>query len=215
MLSDFLKDLELLAPGLATALQLAGVSLVLAYLLGLLLAILVDAPQRSVRSVALIVVEVGRGLPLLVILYIVYRGLPQTGIYLDPLPAAVVAFTWSIGAYATEIFRASLNAVPPGQREAANALGFARRWTYRDVLLPQAGRIAIPPLMNLAIKAFQLTSLAYAITLSEVMQAAYLRGSVTFEYLRTFVAAAVLYAVVVITASLLARQLEQRLNRHI
>jgi len=214
-MDGFLADLQILAPGLGTALQLAGLSLALAYVLGLVLALLVDARQRVVRIAALVVIEVGRGLPLLVILYLVYRGLPQVGFYLDPMPAAVIAFTWSIGAYASEIMRSSLNAVPPGQREAAAALGLAPRSAYRDILLPQAARIAIPPLMNLAIKAFQLTSLAYTITLSEVMQAAYLRGSVTFEYLRTFVAAAVLYAAVAIVASLLVRRFERRLHRHL
>ncbi|GGM83275.1 amino acid ABC transporter permease [Dactylosporangium sucinum] len=214
-MDGFLVDLRTLAPGLVTALQLAGLSLALAYVLGLVLALLVDAQRRVVRIIALTVVEVGRGLPLLVILYLIYRGLPQAGVFLDPMPAAVVGFTWSIGAYACEIMRSSLNAVPPGQREAAKALGLTPRSAFRDILLPQAARIAVPPLMNLAIKAFQLTSLAYSITLSEVMQAAYLRGSVTFEYLRTFVAAAVLYAAIAIVASLLVRRFERRLSRHL
>lgn len=215
MTTDWAATFIAMIPGLGTAMQLAGLSLVLAYALGLALALLIDHRFRPIRWATLVVVELGRGLPLLVILYLVYRGLPQAGISLDPFPSAVVAFTWSIGAYATEMFRSSLHAVPPGQREAAAALGLGAADTFRLVLLPQAARIAIPPLMNLAIKTFQLTSLAYAITLPEIMQAAYLRGSTTFQYLETFVAAAVVYAIVAIPATWLVRLLERRLSRHL
>jgi polar amino acid transport system permease protein len=214
-MNDLIQDYAALAPGLVNAAQLAIFSIALAYPLGFVLALLVDSRIKILRVIALVIVEVGRGLPLLVILYLIYRGLPQVDVFLDPMPAAVIGFTWSVGAYATEMLRSSLHAIPPGQTEAAKAVGFSSRDALRFILLPQAARIAIPALMNLAIKAFQLTSLAYAITLPEVMQAAYLRGSTTFQYLQTFVVAASLYAVIAISAAQLVRLLERRLSRHV
>ncbi|HWM32953.1 MAG TPA: ABC transporter permease subunit [Pseudolysinimonas sp.] len=215
MFEEFIGDLVALAPGLRNAAQLAATTIALAYPLGLLLGVLLDNRVRLVRIATLVVVELGRGMPLLVILYLVYRGLPEVGVRLDAMPSAIIAFTWSIGAYSADMFRSSIHAIPPGQREAAIASGLNARDTLRFILLPQAARIAIPPLMNLAIITFQLTSLAYAITLPEIMHAAYLRGSVTFRYLDTFVVAAVLYAVVAIPAALLVRRLERRLSRHL
>src|SRR5690606_34355692 len=146
---------------------------------------------------------------------LIYRGLPQADIVLDPLPSAVIAFTWSIGSYATEMIRSSIQAVPDGQTDAARALNLPDRVAFFSVILPQALRIAIPPLMNLAIKTFQLTSLGYAITLSEVMQAAHRHGSVHFKFLESFVVAAVIYAAVIIPCSVLARRLERRLSLHL
>lgn len=100
---EFIGDLMALAPGLRNAAQLAGITLALAYPIGLLLGALLDNRHRAVRIVTLVVVELGRGLPLLVILYLVYRGLPEAGIRLDAMPSAVIAFTWSIGAYSADM----------------------------------------------------------------------------------------------------------------
>ena len=97
--------------------------------------------------------------------------------------AAVAAFAWGTAAYSSETFRASLNALPRGQEEAALAAGLSRVDTFRFVLLPQALRIGIPPLLNLAVQIFQGTSLAYVITVPEIMQNAYLIGTQTFLYI--------------------------------
>jgi polar amino acid transport system permease protein len=134
---------------------------------------------------------------------------------LTQFTAAVVAFAWSTGAYSSEILRASLEAVPHGQREAAAAIGFSRLDASVLVILPQAIRIAIPPLMSVAIQIFQATSLAFVIALPEVMSRAYETGSVTFEYLNVFLLAAALYAAVSLPASLLVGIVERRLGRHL
>jgi polar amino acid transport system permease protein len=163
----------------------------------------------------LVLVEVGRGLPLLVLLYLFYQGLPQLSVVLSALASAVWAFTWSAAAYATEIIRSSLRSVGSGQREAANAIGLDDQDQFRFVILPQAARIAIPPLLGLAIIMFQLTSLAYVIAYSEVMQSAYFLGTKTFNYFPVFLAAAAVYASVTIPASALVTGIERRLSRHV
>lgn len=214
-LATWLGYVQELLPGLVNALKLTGISLGLGLPLALALAILMDNGLRLVRWITIAFVEIGRGLPLLVLLYIFYQGLPQVNIVLTDLMAATWAFTWSTAAYATEIIRSSVRSVARGQTEAAASLGLVARDRYRFVVLPQAARIAIPPLMGLSIIMFQLTSLAYVIAYSEVMQAAYFLGTKTFNYLPVFIAAAAVYAVVTIPASALVTLMERRLSRHI
>lgn len=204
-----------LLPGLGRALQLTVVSLGLGFPLALVLALLVGSKIRAVRWSALVVVELGRGIPLLVLLFILYQGLPQVDIVPSAFEAAVFAFTWSTAGYATEIIRSALSSVPNGQLEASSSIGLSNSDRFRFVVVPQAARIAVPPLLGLAIIMFQLTSLAYVITYSEVMQAAYFLGTKTFNYLAVFLAAAAVYAAVTIPASALVALIEKRLARHL
>jgi polar amino acid transport system permease protein len=208
------EDFPQLLSGLGIALELTGVSLLLGFPGGLLTALLVGSRSRLARLLGLVIVEVGRGLPLLVLLYVVYQGLPQINVSLSNFASAVVAFAWSTAAYSSEMFRASLNALPKGQREAAQASGMGQLDTFRFVLLPQALRIAIPPLLNLAVQIFQATSLAYVITVPEIMQHAYFLGTVSFLYLNVFLLAGLLYAAVTLPSSALIALLERRLSRH-
>lgn len=204
-----------LLPGLVTALQLTGIALVLGYPLALICALLIDAAPRPLNWLVIAFVEIGRGVPLLVLLYIFYQGLPQIEIIPSAMTAAIIAFTWSTAGYATEIIRSSLKSVPNGQLEAASAVGLGDGDRFRFVVVPQAARIAIPPLMGLAVIMFQLSSLAYVITISEVMQAAYFLGTKTFNYLPVFLAAAAVYAAITIPASALVATVERRLAKHV
>jgi polar amino acid transport system permease protein len=204
-----------LLPGLETALQLTGISLVLGYPLALVFALLLDSRFRVLRWITLVLVELGRGIPLLVLLYIFYQGLPQISIIPSAFTAAIWAFTWSTAGYATEIIRSALRSVPRGQLEAADAVGLSEGDRFRFVVVPQAARIAIPPLLGLAIIMFQLSSLAYVITVSEVMQSAYFLGTKTFNYLPVFLAAAAVYAAITIPASAAVASIERRLGRHV
>jgi polar amino acid transport system permease protein len=208
------QDLPELLRGLGVALQLTGLALVLGFPGGLLTALLVSRRNWLAKLVGLVIVEVGRGLPLLVLLYLVYQGLPQIHLSLTNFLSAVAAFAWSTAAYSSEMFRSSLNALPNGQREAALASGMGQVDTFRFVLLPQALRIAIPPLLNLAVQIFQATALAYVITVPEIMQHAYFLGTVSFLYLNVFLLAGVLYAAVTLPSSALIAVLERRLSRH-
>lgn len=212
--SGWSEDLPHLLSGLGVALELTGASLLLGFPGGLLTALLVSSGSRPARLLGLAVVEIGRGLPLLVFLYIIYQGLPQIHLSLTNLVSAVVAFAWSTAAYSSEMFRASLNALPQGQKEAALASGMGEVDTFRFVLLPQALRIAIPPLLNLAVQIFQATSLAYVITVPEIMQHAYFLGTVSFLYLNVFLLAGLIYAAVTLPSSALIARLERRLSRH-
>lgn len=203
-----------LLPGLGNALQLTGVSLALGLPIALVFALLIQFGPKLLSWVVIAVVEIGRGIPLLVLLYIFYQGLPQVDLYPSAMVAAITAFTWSAAAYATETIRSSIQSVPAGQVEAANAIGLTSVDRFRHVILPQASRVAIPPLMGLSVVMFQLTSLAYVITISEVMQAAYFLGTKTLNYLPIFVAAAVVYASITIPASAAVTLVEKKLSKH-
>ena len=196
------------------SLQVTGVSLVLGIPLGLVLALSVQSHRRAVHVPALLVVEVGRGAPLLVLLQFVYFGLPTAGLTFSSFASATVAFAWCCGAYTSEIIRAGLEAVPHGQREAAEALGFIRRDALRDIILPQGLRVAIPALLGFSILMLQASSLCFAIALPELLSKAYQLGSSTFRYMPLLVLAAALYAAVCIPATLVVGVLERRMGRH-
>lgn len=207
-------SLPTLLRGLWVSLQVTGASLVLGIPLGLLLALSVQSRRRAVSVSALFVVEVGRGAPLLVLLQFVYFGLPTAGLTLSAFASATVAFAWCTGAYTSEIIRAGLEAVPHGQKEAAEALGFIRSDALRYVILPQGLRVSIPALLGFSILMLQASSLCFAIALPELLSKAYQIGSSTFRYMPLLVLAAALYAAICIPATLVVGVLERRMGRH-
>ena len=201
-----------LLPGLGIALLLTLFACAIGYPIGLLLALATDTKIAVLRYAVLTIVEVGRGLPILVLLYLVYQGLPQVDIVLDALPSAVLVLTWSSAAYSAEMIRASIASVPRGQFEASLAVSLSQRDLYLYIVLPQASRIAIPPLVNLTITMFHATSLTTVITVAEIMHAAYFHGSITFQYMTVYFAAAVVYAAIAIPGALFAGWLERRIG---
>ncbi|MEU6408281.1 amino acid ABC transporter permease [Microbispora sp. NPDC046933] len=201
-----------LLPGLGVALLLTVISCGVGYPIGFFLALLTDARSKAANWVALVLVEAGRGIPILVLLYVVYQGLPSVGILLDAFPAACIAFVWSAAAYSAEMIRSSIAAVPRGQTDAADSLSMSRFDTYRHIVLPQAARISIPPLVNLTITMFHATSLASVITVSEIMHIAYQQGAIYFNYMTVFTAAAVIYLVITVPMAIFADWLSKRLG---
>ncbi|WP_339380169.1 amino acid ABC transporter permease [Aeromonas media] len=152
-----------------------------------------------------------RGTPLLVQLFLIFYGLPSAGIVLDAFTAAVIGFTLNIGAYSSEIIRATLAAIPKGQWEAAHSIGMSWPQAMRRVILPQAARIAVPPLSNTFISLVKDTSLA-AVTVPELFQAAQRLASVTYEPLILYVETALIYLLFSSVLSTLQDRLERRLT---
>ncbi|HHQ4668161.1 amino acid ABC transporter permease [Aeromonas hydrophila] len=152
-----------------------------------------------------------RGTPLLVQLFLIFYGLPSAGIVLDAFTAAVIGFTLNIGAYSSEIIRATLAAIPKGQWEAAYSIGMNWPQVMWRVILPQAARIAVPPLSNTFISLVKDTSLAAAVTVPELFQAAQRLASVTYEPLILYVETALIYLLFSSVLSTLQDKLEQRL----
>lgn len=214
-IADWISWLPDLAPGLAVSLALTGLCLLFGMPLGLLLALMIESPIVPLRVIAFAIVEVGRGAPAIVLLYLLYFGLPEAGVTLTAFLTAVISLSWTTGAYASELFRAGLAAVPAGQREASLTSGL-RGWTgFQHIILPQAMRISTPPLASLAVTIFQTSSLAFVIAVPELMSKAYTLGSITFEYLSVFSLTAVMYGSITLIALGFVRLAEKRLNRHL
>ena len=154
-----------------------------------------------------------RGTPLLVQLFIIFYGLPSAGIVLDPFPAALIGFTLNIGAYTSEIIRAVIGSVPKGQWEAAYSIGMTWGQAMRRTILPQAARVAVPPLSNTFISLVKDTSLAAAITLPELFRAAQRVVATSYEPMILYIEAALIYLVLSSVLSVLQARLEKRLGR--
>jgi His/Glu/Gln/Arg/opine family amino acid ABC transporter permease subunit len=141
-----------LVSGLVILLQITALGFALAMILGLVVAVARTARSPLLRGPALAYTELMRGIPLFLFLFLVYYGAAQVSpVVLSPFVAAVLALGLTGSGYATEIYRGALQAVDPGQREAAFAMGLTPGQAFRDVVLPQALRIAVPPGMNLLV----------------------------------------------------------------
>jgi cystine transport system permease protein len=197
----FTAPLTLLSYGLGLA---VGLLTALARLFG----------AKPLVAVARCYVWIYRGTPLLVQLFLIFYGLPSMGILLDAFPAALIGFTLNIGAYSSEIIRAVIASVPRGQWEAAYSIGMTWSQAMRRTILPQAARTAVPPLSNTFISLVKDTSLAAAITVPEMFQAAQRIVATTYEPLILYIEAALLYLAMSSVLSALQVRLEERLNRY-
>ncbi|MGI9262608.1 MAG: amino acid ABC transporter permease, partial [Woeseiaceae bacterium] len=143
-----LSSFPLLLSGLKVTLLLGMVSIIAGLILGLFVALIRIYAIRPASIVAKIYIDVFRSIPLLVLLIVVYYALPFVGLSMSPFMSAATALTLVSGAYTAEIFRAGIEAIPRGQFEASQALGLSYRHMMKDLILPQAIRIVIPPLTN-------------------------------------------------------------------
>ncbi len=187
------------------------ITFVLGILLGFLVALARLYGPTPLVALVRCYVWLVRGTPLLVQLFLIFYGLPSAGIVLDAFTAAVIGFTLNIGAYSSEIIRATLAAIPKGQWEAAHSIGMSWPQAMRRVILPQAARIAVPPLSNTFISLVKDTSLA-AVTVPELFQAAQRLASVTYEPLILYVETALIYLLFSSVLSTLQDRLERRLT---
>ncbi len=201
----------LLSAGLIFTVPLTLITFLLGIVLGLSVALArLYGPAPLVMLVRFYVWLI-RGTPLLVQLFLIFYGLPSAGIVLDAFTAAVIGFTLNIGAYSSEIIRATLAAIPKGQWEAAYSIGMNWPQVMWRVILPQAARIAVPPLSNTFISLVKDTSLAAAVTVPELFQAAQRLASVTYEPLILYIETALIYLMFSSVLSTLQDRLEQRL----
>ncbi len=219
MLSHWLQlMLESLGPLLWAALifttPLTLLSFILGLALGLATALVRLFAAWPFAAVVRFYVWIIRGTPLLVQLFLIFYGLPSVGIVLDAFPAALIGFTLNIGAYSSEIIRAVISSVPKGQWEAAYSIGMNWPPAMRRTILPQAARVAVPPLSNTFISLVKDTSLAAAITVPEMFQAAQRIVATTYEPLILYIEAALIYLAMSSILSSLQVKLEERLNRY-
>jgi polar amino acid transport system permease protein len=168
----FVETLPLILRGLSTTLLLGGLSILLSLAAGLLIAIVRLYAAKPLRIAAVAYIDVFRAIPILVLLIVIYYALPFVGLRLSSFTAATSAISMVGAAYAAEIFRAGIEAVPRGQFEAAKTLGLPPWLTMMLVILPQAFRIVVPPITSNAINVLKDTALASVVAMPDLLKQA-------------------------------------------
>lgn len=168
----FKSTLPLLLEGLWVTILLGLVSILAGSFSGLCLALIRVYGAPMLRAISRIYIDVFRSIPLLVLLVLVYYALPFVGIRMSSFASAATAITLVSCAYTAEIFRAGLEAIPKGQFEAADAIGLGFFNSMRDVILPQALRIVIPPLTSNCINVLKDTALASVVAMPDLLKQA-------------------------------------------
>lgn len=202
----------MLMKGTAMTIALSVASMILAIILGLILMIMKVYGKSPFNTLSNIYIEIYRGTPLLIQLYILYYGLPNIGISMSPIMAAIIGLGMNYAAYEAEIYRAGIMAVPKGQIEAAISLGMTRPLALRRVILPQAIRIAIPGITNDFIALFKDSSLVSVIAIVELTKTYNILAASTLKFLELGIIVAILYFGMSYPLSIIARRLERRLK---
>ncbi|MDR9860453.1 MULTISPECIES: cystine ABC transporter permease [Pseudomonas] len=184
------------------------------FLLGFSLALMRLSRFKMLSLIARIYVSFFRGTPLLVQLFVIYYGLPQVGLELDPIPAALIGLSLNMAAYICEILRSSISSIERGQWEAAASIGMTRAQTLRRAILPQAMRTALPALGNSFISLVKDTAQAATIQVPELLRQAQLISARNFEIFTMYLSAALLYWILATVLSHFQNKLEERVNRH-
>jgi len=191
---------------------LACLSMPLAILLGLSVALLRLYGPLPVRWLAAVYVEILRGTPLMLQLFVIYYLLPEIGIKIPAFYAAIAGLAINYSAYEAEIYRAGLQAIPRGQMEAALALGMSPALALRRIIVPQAVRIVVPPVTNDFIALFKDTSVCSVITIVELTKRYSIEANTTGAVLELAMLTALLYLLMSLPLAQLTSYLERRMR---
>ncbi len=205
---------KILLPGLTMTIPLTILSFTFAMVIAIAVALVQYAKVPVLTPLARFYIWIIRGTPLLVQLFVVFYGLPDVGIILDPFPAAVIVFSINEGAYCAETMRAALEAVPVGQIEAGYCVGMSYMQIMRRIVLPQALRTAFPPLSNSLISMVKDTSLASNITVMEMFMATQRIAARTYEMLPLYCEVGLIYLLFSTVLTRLQRMGEKRLSAY-
>lgn len=208
-----LQNFQFLLTGAYYTLLITIVSMFFGLIIGLLLALARLKGNRLLSGLAKGYVSIIRGTPILVQIFIIYYGLPDYGITLGPLTAAFISLSINIGAYLSETFRGAILSVPKGQTEAAQSLGLTPLQTMRRVVLPQAARVAIPPMGNTFIGMLKETSLVSVVTVTELLRSAQLLIAQYYVAMPFYIAIAIMYWLMSVFFSFILNRIENRLSK--
>ena len=204
--------IKILIPGITYTIPLTLVSFTFGLILAITAALIQVSNVRILTPIVKFYVWVIRGTPLLVQIFIIFYGLPNAGIVLNALPAAIIAFSLNVGAYASETLRAAILSVPIGQIEAGHSLGMNYFQVLRRITLPQAFKVSVPPLFNSFIGLVKDTSLAANITVTEMFMVTQRIAAKTFEPLALYVEVALIYLLFCTVLSKVQNMAEKRLK---
>ena len=208
----FVETLPMLLLGLTTTLKLGLASIVIGLFFGLLLALNRLYAPAIARVITKVYINVFRSIPLLVLLIVIFYALPFVGISLSPFTAAATALIIVSSAYTAEIFRSGIEAIPKGQFEASQALGLSFAHMMKDVILPQATRIVIPPLTNNSINVIKDTALASVVAMPDLLKQATHAQAIAANP-TPLIAAAGIYLLVLLPMVLAVSHLEKKYSK--
>jgi len=211
-LDVILRTLPMLWRGVWNTLALAGATLVLGGIGGVLVCLLRLYAPLALRILAIAFIDLFRAIPILVLLILIYFALPYGGIVLSPFVSATLALSLVFAAFTAEVFRAGIEAIPRGQIEAAQALGLPFRVIIWKIILPQAWRIALPPHTSNCVAIAKDTSLASIVAMPDLMKQATDAQALTANP-SPLIAAALMYLAVLLPAVRLVSYLERRLKQ--
>jgi len=213
LVADALEFLPILLQGCWTTVVVALCALTLSTVLGFAWALLRLSPSPWLRRPTIGFITVIRGIPIIVQLFYIYFVFPDIGITLSAFQAGFIGLGLAYSAYQAENFRAGIEAVDPGQIEAAQSLGMGYGRIMRRVILPQAVRTALPPYGNTMIMLLKDSSIASTITVSELTREGQLIASSTFKNMTVFTLVALLYLTMSLPLTYLTHRLEKRYGR--
>lgn len=207
---DATEFVPILLQGVGLTILVTLGSLVLSTLLGLLWAMMRVSGIRALSGVSAVLINLIRGIPIIVLLFYLYFVMPDFGVTLTALQAAILGLGIAYSAYQAENFRAGIEAIDKGQVEAAQTIGMGWWLTMRRVILPQAVRIVLPPYGNIMIMLLKDSSQASTITVAELALQGKLIASSTFKNTSVFTLVALMYLTMSIPLILLVRHLEKK-----
>jgi polar amino acid transport system permease protein len=207
---DLLEQMPLILSGLVNTLQLALSISVSGLLLGIVVFYLSLSKNKILSSLTNGYISFFIGMPLIVLLFLMYYGLPQWGVRLSPFTVAFIGFTFNVAAYNAAYLKTAYNGLDKTQLEAANAQGFNPLQIFKLITLPQVIRFSIPALTNQVISNIKDSSVAFLIQYTEFFARVQELASKNFQFFKAYMFAAIVYLVLISIVVLLARQIEKR-----
>lgn len=211
---------SMLLGALGKTVLLTTTSLIFAMIVGMIFALMNVGKNRFLNCIGTIYVDAVRGVPLIVLAYFIFFGVPQgikslgfQNFRMSALQAGTIALAMNCGAYMAEIIRAGIESVDRGQMEASRSLGLSYGKSMRKVVLPQAIRTMIPSIINQFIITLKDTSILSVIGFPELTNIGKTISGNTFKSLQTWAIVGIMYMVVIVTLSRVAKRIERRLSR--
>jgi polar amino acid transport system permease protein len=207
---DLIEQMPLILGGLGKTLELTAIISLTGFLLGIVVFYLSLSPSRFVRSIIRGYISFFIGMPLIVLLFLIYYGMPQWGISLSPFTVAVLGFTFNVAAYNAAYLTTAHNGLDPVEAEAARAQGFNRLQIFKLITLPQVLRLSIPALTNQVICNLKDSSVAFLIQYTEFFARMQEVAATNFQFFKAYFFSALVYLALVSLIVLASRALERR-----
>jgi len=208
---DLLQQMPLILAGLLNTLELAVVISITGFLLGIFVFYLTLSKNNLIRNSINAYISFFIGMPLIVLLFLMYYGLPQWGIRLNPFTVAVIGFTLNVAAYNAAYLKTAFNGLDTSQIEAATAQGFKPSQIFRLITLPQVLRTSVPALTNQVIGNLKDSSITFLIQYTEFFARMQELASTNFQFFKAYLVTALVYLLLVSVIVLVARGIENRL----